>query len=235
MQYSFKIKIDKIDSLKRKNLLPAEIDWILNEAIQNFVDNKYNDFESIQDITDQLDTLVIKCPTPIQPGVPVSQISPGVYRMRMIDLVFPYLHLVRLTAQATKEGCSSKLMKGNQQTHDELSKTLISPFEGPNYNWTNLPYVFARDLVAVNSAIYLYTNQEFIITEVYPEYMRIPTQVFFGGYTSLNGQYTPVNNPVDCDLPPAFHRRIVDIAVADAASYLDMPDYPIKLRKTLTQ
>ena len=66
MQYDFKVKADKIDSLKTRNLLPAEIDWILNNAIQEFVDNKYGDFESKQDLVDQLSTLVVKSPTDIQ-------------------------------------------------------------------------------------------------------------------------------------------------------------------------
>lgn len=69
MQYDFKVKADKIDSLKTRNLLPAEIDWILNNAIQEFVDNKYGDFESKQDLVDQLSTLVVKSPTNIQPGL----------------------------------------------------------------------------------------------------------------------------------------------------------------------
>ena len=237
MHYDFKIKADKVDSLKTRNFLPAEIDWLLNLAIQNFVDNKYNDFESVQDLTDQLSSLVIKSPTVIQPGVAVTTAATGVYQMKLSDLAFPYLHLVRLNALATKTGCSNKIMKGNEVTHDTLDKVLLSPFEGPNFNWLNLPYVFGQSTSnnGGESSIYLYTNGEFGITEVYPEYLRIPIQVFFGGYTSLNQAYTPLNPPVDCDLPVAYHRRIVDIAVAEASDYINKPDFPQKLQKTLTQ
>lgn len=236
MHYDFKIKSDKIDSLKNRNFLPAEIDWLLNLAIQNFVDNKYDDFETKQDLIDQLSTLTVKSPTSIQPGVSVITAATGVYEMKLEDLEYPYLHLVRLNALATKTGCSNKVMKGNEVTHDTLDKVLLSPFEGPNFNWLNLPYVFGKSSnTDYNSSIYLYTNGEFGISEVYPEYLRIPKQVFYGGYTSLNQIYTPSDTPVDCDLPPAFHRRIVDIAVAEASDYINKPDFPQKLQKTLIQ
>jgi hypothetical protein len=235
-QYDFKIKADKVDSLKTRNFLPAEIDWMLNLAIQNFVDNKYGDFEKIQDLTDQLSSLVIKSPTTDQPAVPVTQVASGVYEMKLDDLQFPYLHLVRLNALATKQGCSSKIMKGDEVSHDTLNKVLLSPFEGPNFNWMNLPYVFGKDVSNEGkSSIFFYTNNDFIISEVYPEYIKIPKQVFFGGYNSLNGEYISTDTPVNCDLPPAFHRRIVDIAVAEASDYINKPDYAQKLQKTFTQ
>lgn len=234
--YDFKIKADKIDSLKTRNFLPAEIDWLLNLAVQNFVDNKYGDFERIQDLTDQLSSLVIKSPTTLQPGVSVAYEGDGVYKMSLGDLTYPYLHLVRLNALAQKQGCSDKIMKGDEVSHDTLNKVLLSPFEGPSYNWMNLPYVFGKDAsVNSDSAIYFYTNNDFTISRVYPEYLKIPTQVFFGGYNSLDGQYTTSDPPVNCDLPPAFHRRIVDIAVAEASDYINKPDYAQKLQKTFTQ
>ena len=55
MHYDFKVKIDKVDSMSKKNFLPNEIDWIINEAIQIFVKQRYGQnnlkragFESIQ-------------------------------------------------------------------------------------------------------------------------------------------------------------------------------------------
>lgn len=236
MQYDFKVKADKIDSLKTRNLLPAEIDWILNNAIQEFVDNKYGDFESKQDLVDQLSTLVVKSPTNIQPGVSVALESTGVYRMDLGDLNYIYLHLVRLNALAEKQGCTPKVLKGREVSHDELDKVLLSPFEGPSYMWLNLPYVFGKSNdVNDNSAIFLYTNNQFTISRVYPEYLKQPKKVFYGGYNSLDGQYISTDTPVDCDLPQAFHRRIVDIAVAEAYRHLNSEAFQLKFQKTLTQ
>jgi len=238
LHYDFKIKSDKVDSLKTRNFLPAEIDWLLNLAIQNFVDNKYGDFERVQDLIDQLSSLTIKSPTLEQPAVTVTYITgpEGVYEMKLSDLQFPYLHLVRLNALGSKEGCTSKIMKGDEVSHDTLNKVLLSPFEGPNFNWVNLPYVFGKDTTTIGkSSIFLYTQNKFTIDEVYPEYLKLPKQVFFGGYNSLSGEYIITDIPVDCDLPPAFHRRIVDIAVAEASDYINKPDYAQKLQKTFIQ
>jgi len=237
--YDFKIKSDKVDSLKNRNFLPAEIDWMLNTATQEFVDNKYNDFETKQDLTDQLSTLVIKCPTPIQPPVPVTLTSTGVWEMSTGDLVFPYLHLIRLNGRVIKDNCGFKTIRGNEVSHDTLDKVLISPFEGPDFEWLRLPYVFGKGtrggLFGNYPSIFFYTNNLFTLNEVYPEYLRIPKQVFFGGYNSLDGQYSSTDPQVNSDLPVAFHRRIVDIAVANAASYIDNPDYMQKLQKTFIQ
>lgn len=241
LHYDFKVKSDKVDSLKNRNFLPAEIDWMLNTAIEEFVDNKYGDFESKQDLVDQLSSLTIKCPTSEQPPMVVSLVSDGVYQMKLNNLSFRYLHLVRLNVLATKEGCSSRLIRGNEVTHDELDRILLYPFDGPNFIWGRLPYLFGKEDFSVgnnssiNSSIYFYTKNDFNISEVYPEYIKRPKEVFFGGYNSLSGQYVSTDTPVSCDLPPAFHRRIVDIAVANAAMYLNNPDYPQKLQKTLTQ
>lgn len=236
MQYSFKLKADKVDSLKTRNFLPAEIDWILNEAIQAFVDNKYSDFETTQDLIDQLSSLTIKCPTNQQPAVTVSQLNDK-YELKLINLAFPYLHLIRLNVLGSKQGCSNRVLRGNQVQHDDLDKVLISPFEGPNFTWSTIPYVFGKeDLTSsTNSSIYLYTNNQFNVIEAYPEYLKRPRNVFFGGYNSLNGEYTNTDPSVDCDLPEAFHRRIVDIAVMETSRILNKQDFQLAFQKVINQ
>ncbi len=236
LHYDFKIKTDKIDSLKTRNFLPAEIDWILNESIQEFVDNKYGDFEDKQDIIDQLNTLVIKSPTSLQAPMTCTLESPGVFRMNLADLNYPYLHLVRLNVLGSKSGCNDKIIKGREVSHDELDKVLLSPFEGPSFIWMNIPYVFGKtDNILDGASIYLYTKGNFDVVEAYPEYLKIPRKVFFGGYDSLDGLYSASDPPIECDLPEAFHRRIVDIAVAEAYRNMNSEAFQLKYQKTLTQ
>lgn len=234
LHYSFKIKADKVDSLKTRNLLPAEIDWILNESIQQFIDNKYGDFENTQDLIDQLSSLTIKSPTTYQPGVTVSIVEPGIYELKLDDLEYPYLHLVRLRAKCSKEGCIDKVINGREVTHDEINKVLLSSFEGPSYTWLNLPFLFGKSSTN-GSSIYLYTNDDFTIEEVYPEYLKLPTKVFFGGYNSLDGQYISSDPQVTTDLPEGFHRRIVDIAVAETYRNFNSENFQLKYQKILNQ
>lgn len=235
MHYDFKVKADKVDSLKTRNFLPAEIDWILNTATQEFVDNKYGDFETTQDLIDQLSTLVIKSPTINQPGVIVTTASSGIIEMKLSDLEYPYLHLVRLNALASKEGCANKVLKGRLVSHDQLDKILLSPFEGPNYEWLRLPYVFGKDTTSENSSIYFYTQNKFNISLIYPEYLKQPIKLFYGGYNSLDNQYTSTDPQVNSDLPEGFHRRIVDIAVAEVYRYMNSELFQLKFQKNLTQ
>lgn len=234
LHYSFKIKADKVDSLKTRNLLPAEIDWIINESIQQFTDNKYQDFESIQDLIDQLSSLTIKSPTSLQPPVPVTVVEPGVYEMKLEDLEYPYLHLIRLRAKCSKEGCVDKVINGREISHDEANKVLLSPFEGPSYTWLNLPFLFGKSSTN-GSSIYLYTKNDFEIEEVYPEYIKIPEKIFFGGYNSLDGKYISTDPQVTTDLPEAFHRRIVDIAVAETYRNFNSDNFQLKYQKILNQ
>ena len=42
MHFDFKMKLNKVDSAKNRNFRPEEIDWLLNEAMDIFIKQRYH-------------------------------------------------------------------------------------------------------------------------------------------------------------------------------------------------
>lgn len=232
IHYDFKVKIDKVDSLSKKNFLPNEIDWIVNEAIKIFVKQRYGQnnskqtgFESIQKRTDDLRTLQIKSPTALQPGVVPVQHQGDVYEFRISDFSFPYLFLTRLTAKAKKNNCE-KVIQVRQTQHDDLSTALKDEFFKPDFMWGEALAVEARtdETQDKKGSIYIYTD-DFEILEIYPEYLKEPNRVWIGTYKTKDGLNQVGDPVVECDLPEHTHNEIVDLAVAECSRIIEHPQY----------
>ena len=232
LHYDFKYKIDKVDSLQRQNFIPAEIDWILNEAIRIFIkqrfgitNNKKLGFETSQKRIQDLRTLQINSPTSKQPAIIPSLVSGNMYELKLSNLAFNFLFLTRLTAKVSKTGCVDKVARVKEIQHDDLSDVLLAnPFYKPSFEWGEVVCNFARTDQTADSigSIYLYTDGTFTIPEVYVEYLKFPNKVCLGGYTDMNGSSTVT---VECDLPEHSHSEIVDIAVTEAARIISDPNF----------
>lgn len=244
MHFDFKVKLDKVDSQDRRNFLPAETDWFLNEAQLIYVkrrygiNNKYNrGFEEIQKRTDDLKSLHIKSPTTIQPGLTPTIVNSGVYEAKLNNLSYDYLLFTRGTADITKDGCGSKSFISLSDTeHDDLNNTLGNNHYDPSFEWGVIPIVFSKtdDSSVTESSIYLYTNNNFSIDKVYIDYIKMPKRVFFDGYDSLDGQYISGQGQVDSELPEHTHNEIVDLAVYLASTAIEDPNY-VKLKSNKLQ
>lgn len=232
LHYDLKYKLDKIDSLDTDNLIPAEIDWIINEAITLFTKQRYDKnnfkkigFEGNQKRIDDLKTLVIKSPTSQQPAVTVTPTGLNTFELKLSDLNYDYLFLVRITAKISKTNCGSKVVSLEQTEHDDLNYILHNdPFRKPSFEWQRVPIVFGRSDQTLDDkgSIYFYTDGTFTITEVYPEYLKVPNKVSFGGYTYLDGS---IATKTECDLPEETHREIIDIAVNEISRIIDNPNF----------
>lgn len=231
LHYDLKYKLDKVDSLDTDNILPAEIDWILNEAINLFVKQRYDKnnpkklgFEGNQKRIDDLKTLVIKSPSQ-QPAVVPVNVGNNTYEVKLSSLNYEYLFLVRLTTKLNKTNCGYKVVSPEESEHDDLNTVLLNdPFRKPSFEWQRVPYVFGRSSTTLDDqgSIYLYTDGTFTITEVYPEYLKTPNKVSLGGYTYLDGS---IATKTECDLPKEAHREIIDIAVNEISRIIDNPNF----------
>lgn len=227
MHYDFKFKFDKVDSLDKPNFTPAEIDWILNEAQNLVLKTKYSGnnaqrtgFEVSQKRIDDLKTLHIKSPTQQQPGlVPVQSVG-DLYEVKLSGLAFPYFVLTRGRALVTKDGCGSKVISLESTQTDDLNDVEGSPFSKPSYQWGELPITFGRSDSAANDdgSIYFDTQGEFTVDEVYLDYLKLPSKIYLGTYTYIDGT-TPVQSA--CELPEAVHSEVVDRAVAEVSRIVE--------------
>ena len=243
--YDFKVKIDKVDSLSKRNFNVAEIDWILNEAILLFVKERYGitnikqqGFETSQKRISDLNNLVVKCPTIKQPALIPNLVSPNLWEVDLKDLKYPYLFLIRGECKVSKSNCAPRVAILKQIPHDDLSTSLTNPFYKPSFLWQEVLTVFGRnnntpDSTLSNSvnqqaSVYMYTD-DFAIDEVYLEYIKYPNKVSIGGYTYLDGSPSVLT---ECDLAEETHKEIVDIAVTEASRIIEDPEFiQLKERK----
>jgi hypothetical protein len=236
MHYQFKVKVDKVDSLKNRNFLPAEIDWLLNEAIDIFVEQRYKPdstgvgFEVDQTRIDELSTLVIKYPL-LQPAITPTLVANGIYKVELSKptLAYDYRHLIRVSGKMAKQGCTTKIFYDPMVVqHDDLTSSLTNYHNKPDFQWGIIPMVIGKG--NQNSALYLYTNGDFIIPEVHLEYIKKPDKVSIGGYTYIDGNPSLQTN---CDLPEKTHREIVDIAALLAKGDLENPNLEYNFNKVV--
>lgn len=203
LHIDFKIKFDKIDTLQKKDFTDAEIDWLLNEAQEQFFRNHYkpnnlsrSGFEVTQDRIDELSNLHIKYP--LQKEILPIKIEENLYEVDLANLDFPYYHLTYLEV---KDNCGYKRAK--HVSSDDYSNSIKNPF----YN--DLPiYNFGRSTNNKNSSIYIY----FPIESVKLSYLRRPSKVNKGTYE----YFDKVLPEQGLEFPDYTHPMIVDLAVTEA-------------------
>lgn len=219
--YNFKLRYNKIDSQHKKDLNPAEIDEILNNAIIIWCEEQYSgnnskkeSFEQTQQRNDNLSSLTVKYP--VQPLVVPNNNSDGIYEFPLStshNFIFPYLHLVRV--QSKVQGCSDKIYTSIEK-HDDLDYVLSDPFKYPSKGpFPRAVASFGKSSISgVESSLFVYTLGKFTLQGIYPEYIKRPAEVSIGGYPPITGGANKTK--VECDLPRDFHTQIIDIAVSEA-------------------
>jgi hypothetical protein len=240
MHYDFKIKFNKLDSNDYRDFQVPEIDWLLNEAQEVFLKQRYGinnttqkGFEGSQKRIDDLRNLVMK-----NESLPASQVvlDPVSY-----DATLPsdYIFAIRVQAVANSTTCGDKTLICKPTQHDDLSNCLLDPNYNPSYEWGEMPIVYGTisNLTAGANRIFGYTDGSFTVTSFILDYLREPARIAFpGGVTG--GQYNlPDGSPIvlpnqDCELPEHTHREIVDIATMIAAGDINHPGYQVKAAKT---
>lgn len=232
LTYDLKIKLDKVDSLQHENFIPAETDWMLNEAINIIVKQRFGinnskrvGFEGNEKRIQDLKTLHVKCPSTIQPAIPTIVVQDGRYEIRLSSLTFPFLFLTRATAKAAKTGCGTRVIDLKETENDDFNDVIVDPFWKPSFEWKEAPVNFGRSDTLTDDlgSLYIYTNGDFTISEVYIEYIKVPNKVCSGGYPDINTGIT--TSVVECDLPAQLHSEIVDIAVAECARIISDPNF----------
>lgn len=241
MHYDFKIKFNKLDSNDYRDFQVPEIDWLLNEAQEVFLKQRYGinnttqkGFEGSQKRIDDLRNLVMKNVS----LSPVNQVAldPVSYEAELPD---NYIFAIRVQSVVTKTSCPDKTLVCKPTQHDDLSNCLLDPNYNPSYEWGEMPVVYGT--LSSNAAdanrIFGYTDGSFTVTSFILDYLREPARIAFPGGVP-GGQYilpdgsTIVLPNQDCELPEHTHREIVDIATLIAAGDINHPGYQVKAAKT---
>lgn len=225
MHYDFKKKLNKVDSQQYRNLLIPEIDWVLNEAQNIFVDlvaepriRTYLGFEKSQKNIDDIRTIVVNnyCSDVVD---------------NIVTLPEDYLYFIKGKVEMSRENCTPVYASFKVREHDDEFEN--SPFDKSSYRWREVNGLFT------DTGIKLFDDGTFTNTEFCLSYIRKPSYIHnaedFRSSTSSGSYNLPSGETLtghqNCDLPEHTHREIVDIAVMITSGEIQAPDYQIKYAK----
>lgn len=151
MHYQFELGLDRVASNDRPDFLPWEIDEYLNNAIWEFLKDRYKldearkAFETNQFRISELANLHIKSPE-LQPAIIPNDLGNGKYEVRLNDLgdnisgqYFRYLFLTKAEITIQRDNCIKKTILHLHQTDDE--KTF---FNQPDWDWGEIHGNFGK-------------------------------------------------------------------------------------------
>jgi hypothetical protein len=222
----FKFKVDKVASFTKEDFNVAEIDWLLNEGQNVFTKQRYgtsnntrSGFETTQKRIDDLASLHVKFPE--QPAIVATTVTSGVHEVVLSDLIHSYWFLTRGYVTVSQTDCPDKNIKLRQIDNDDLSDALGDSFHQSSVLDGVLCNFGKASATTGESSIYIYPGT-LTIGDVFIEYIKKPVQMFYGGYTYIDGSTPTTTN---CELPEHTHSEIVDIAVNIAAGIIEHPTY----------
>jgi len=230
MHYDFKMKLNKVDSNRYKNMKIPEIDWKLNEAQHLFIAliaeprmKTYLGFETSQRTIDDIASIVVN-----SKGLQLSLLPTIDYVVALLpeDYMY-YISTDKLYASTDK--CKRKELMTHVIQHDDRANK--QEFYKPSFKWreTNIRFFHA--------GIKIFTNSEFTVDSFSINYIRKPAYMHFAigfltnGY-KLPGETTALTGSQNCELPEQTHREIVDLAVLLTTGDLELPAaYQFKMGK----
>ncbi len=202
MHYSFKLGLDKEDSLAYANFIPREIDAILNEEQERLVKQRYGynnykqqSFEETQKRTDDLRTLVLNAILAPNSSSPNNEPN-GVF----IDLPNAageeYWFAIKESCLLNYIDCAdsqrTKRVKVKTRQHDDLNEVVEDPFNQPDED--EVIRVMYQDKIEV------ITSPTTSVSLYYLRYIKKPRKVNF----ALG---------IDSELPDHLQLELIDSAV----------------------
>lgn len=210
MHTAFKIGLDKIDSLNYPNFNVKEIDFLLNQAQERFIKQRYGfnnnskkPIESDQKRTDDLRALVTNAILQFEPYDPLENIDENA---RFVNLPSNYWFAINERCNISYTDCKTSSANSTVWvrtiTHDEFSMVIDNPFEGPTKDKV-LRLMFGDNIEVIK-------HKDVTLVSYQLRYIRKPAQIDL------------VNN-VDCELADHTHSEIVNEAIMIGLESIESP------------
>jgi hypothetical protein len=231
MHYDFKRKLNKVDSQSQRNLLVPEIDWVLNEAQEVFIDliaeprfEGFLGFEKNQKAIDDLKSLVVNNELQL-----LTDNGDGTFSVPLPD---DYRYYLNSHVKATKGVCEERRLDVFIKRHDSLFEK--SPFDNSSFDWEVVNCLFVGN-GNNTSSLKIFTDNDFVVNKFFLSYLRKPLYMH-NAQDFNNNQYKLPNGTLltgtqNCELPEHTHREIVDIAVMIVTGDIQAPDLQQRILK----
>ncbi len=220
MHNEFRQAGDRLDSSSIPDMLPEQVDYLLNEAIVRYTKTRYsgnNDFkmgfEEIQKRTEDLKNLVVT----EFPAISTITTEVNTFKADLSTLYTDealttlstkkYWFFTNSRARVVKTGCTSTYVSVVLYRHNDLENTMLDPFKRPIIDEV-VGYFESGNL-------YIVTSSGTTIDRVKLSYIKKPIEVRYGSVYP-----TPVSN-IDCDLSEHTHKEIIQLAVVIALENIE--------------
>lgn len=208
----FKQKINKVDTQVNPDLRIPEIDWIFNEALLIYIDQKLKLFELNQDVIDDINILVKS---------KEKETENNIY-----PLESDYYSYVRCDVYASKNSCKDVKLNTRIVQHNDLYD--VSPFDKSSFEFRFINGVFNEKGLEFKVEDFTIDKAEMVYIKKHP-YIHYAEGYSSSGYKLPSGVL--LTGFQDCILPEKTHRQIIDIAVYLAKSQLQINDLNLEKEK----
>lgn len=218
MHYDFKLKLNKLDSQKNRNILVPEIDWVLNTAekllvkIIAFPRMKPNmGFEFNQRTIEDIRTVVKE-----SPDIPIVN--------NVIPIPGDYEYFVKGHCLTSKGNCKNIRARLFIAKHGNMHEE--SSFFSSSFLWREIYGLFREegikllkdDTFSADTAKISYIRKR--------KFMHNAASFYGGTYNALDG--TVLTGTQNCELPEIVHAEVVDLAVFLTANSIPTKDVNFK-------
>jgi hypothetical protein len=223
MEQEFLILYDKITNFDAPGYEPLEISIFLTKAQERIIlreiraeGNKYQEgFEETEIRRKDLNELVKGITITIPAAIQLNTLPNGVF----YDLPEDFLYAIseEITTSSEDDCKNGVRLLVKPTTHDEYAINVKNPFKKPSI----LRYAWRIDYSDKQHE--LITDATFSVAEYHLRYLKTLVPIIIGADT-VDG----AAGPLDCELNPILHKRIVDEAVRIATGITDPEKYQIK-------
>lgn len=233
MHQSFKILVDKIDSFNAANILPEEIDFFLQEAYEEFLEQRAygtnvrkETFEETQKRMDDLSGLVTAATCIVFPNNSINYPNG-----QFVVLPDNYRHAVNEYAEITcisSNLATPKRVKVFPVTHDVIEPIVNNPFTKPGIERF---YRLGFDKYNGQRVFEIVTDGINYLNSYKLRYIREPLKIDLAQIRVPLG----LSGAQSIELAPHTHREIINIAVENALMTIGDPRWQTQKLKILEQ
>lgn len=228
MHTYFKIKVNKLDSFNYQDLLPEEIDVLLNQEMFKIIEQraygtnpKRTGVEETQKRVDDLRNITLGFSNSVFTTSALSKPNGS-----FVTLPADYRHALQEDCLITYTDCNgdtqTEVVPTVPMSHDRYDRIVWDPFNKP------FEELVARLPYQANS-FELVTDGTYTLTAYNLRYLRTPVSMQYGS------TYAIPSTDVNCELSEHIHREIVESAALTALENVESPrirTYPSLERDT---
>jgi hypothetical protein len=220
IHYIYKIAVDKVDTLSTPNLLPEEIDVILNESQAKYIQQRANGTnikrESLEETQKRLDDL--KDITEDFSATTFITNSKNKPNGKFVELPANYLRAMEEDAEIQIIDCHGNSVitrvPVKPVTHDRYNRVIRDPFNKP-FEGEVSRLGFGKSPTGTRGFFELITGENCILNTYYLRYLRKPVQMRYG-----TAYQTPTTD-IQCEFDDQQQREIIALAVKDTLEKIE--------------